>query len=71
MERDNEERTSFITKDGAYCYRAFSFSVKNVGAAYQWLMNEIFKDQIGKNVEVYIDSMIVKSKSFEKHIVDQ
>lgn len=41
---------------------------KNAGATYQRLMNKIFKDQIGRRVEVYVDDMIVKRKTFEQHL---
>ena len=37
---------------------------------YQWLGNKIFKEQIGRNMEVYVDDMLVKSKSTKNHIAD-
>ncbi|XP_021617952.1 uncharacterized protein LOC110618996 [Manihot esculenta] len=66
----DEEKTSFITEDGTYCYRAMPFGLKNAGATYQRLMNKIFKNQIGRNVEVYVDDMVVKSLTFQQHMVD-
>nr|KYP55843.1 Retrovirus-related Pol polyprotein from transposon opus [Cajanus cajan] len=42
----------------------------NAGATYQRLMNKIFKGQIGKNVEVYVDDMVVKSNDLHNHIAD-
>lgn len=68
MHKDDEENTSFITEDGTYYYRAMAFELKNVVATYQMLMNKVFKDQIDRNVEVYINDMIIKSKSFEEHV---
>lgn len=44
------------------------FELKNVGATYQRLMNKIFYDQIGGTLEVYVDDMIVKSKSFKEYV---
>ncbi|KAL0303247.1 UNVERIFIED_CONTAM: hypothetical protein Sradi_6192800 [Sesamum radiatum] len=38
------------------------FGLKNAGATYQRLVNNMFREQIGKNMEVYIDDMLVKSK---------
>ena len=70
MERSDEEKTSFITEDGTYCYRAMPFELRNAGATYQRLMNKIFKNQIGRNVEVYVDDMVVKSPNFQQHIAD-
>ncbi|XP_034218924.1 uncharacterized protein LOC117630291 [Prunus dulcis] len=37
------------------------FGMKNVGATYQMLVNKIFKKQIGKTIEVYVDDMLVKA----------
>ncbi|XP_021592040.1 uncharacterized protein LOC110599777 [Manihot esculenta] len=70
MDRLDEEKTSFITEDGTYCYRAMPFGLKNAGATYQRLMNKIFRGQIGRNVEVYIDDMMVKSQTFQQHVAD-
>lgn len=46
------------------------FGLKNAGATYQRLMNKIFKGQIGRNVEVYVDNMVLKSQTFQQHLVD-
>nr|KAJ0202993.1 hypothetical protein LSAT_V11C500271210 [Lactuca sativa] len=42
--------------------REMSFGLKNVGATFQRLMDKIFANQIGRNIEVYVDDMIVKSR---------
>ena len=47
-----------------------SFGLKNTGATYQRLMNSMFHDQIGRNVEVYVDDMLVKSKEEGNHLDD-
>ena len=46
------------------------FGLKNVGSTYQRMMTKMFKPQLGKNVEVYIDDMVVKSKLVSEHIGD-
>jgi hypothetical protein len=46
------------------------FSMKNAGATYQRLVNKMFRDQIGRNVEVYVDDMLVKSIQATNHIAD-
>jgi hypothetical protein len=46
------------------------FDLKNVGAIYQRLVNKMFQDQIGRNVEVYIDDMLVKSIQATRHVAD-
>jgi hypothetical protein len=47
-----------------------SFGLKNAGATYQRLVNKMFQDQIGRNVEVYVNDMLVKSKQATCHIAD-
>lgn len=37
------------------------FSLKNVGTTYQWLVNKIVKDQIGQNMKIYIDDMLIQN----------
>ncbi|XP_077251992.1 uncharacterized protein LOC143891256 [Tasmannia lanceolata] len=48
---------------GTYCYRVMPFGLKNAGATYQRLVNRLFKEQIGRNMEVYVDDMLVKSRA--------
>ena len=46
------------------------FGLKNAGATYQRLVNHMFRPQIGRNVEVYVDDMLVKSLDEGKHLDD-
>ena len=46
------------------------FGLKNVGEMYQRLMNKMFTNQIGRNVQVYVDDMLVKSQSEDEHLED-
>ena len=68
MYEPDEEHKSFITDQGLYCYKVMPFGLKNPGATYQRLVNEMFKDLIGKSMEVYVDNMLVKSKTIGDHI---
>lgn len=61
---------AFITDRGLYCYEVMPFRLKNTRAAYQRLVNEIFKNQIRRNVKVYVDDMLVKSLIAEQHLSD-
>uniref|UniRef100_A0A2N9F210 RNase H type-1 domain-containing protein n=1 Tax=Fagus sylvatica TaxID=28930 RepID=A0A2N9F210_FAGSY len=70
MEEEDQEKTAFITSRGLFCYKAMPFGLKNAGATYQRLVNKMFHDQIGRNVEVYVDDMLVKSKENEDHLTD-
>ena len=47
-----------------------SFGLKNVGATYQQIVTWMFRQQIGKIVEVYTDDMVVKSKKSREHMPD-
>uniref|UniRef100_A0A2N9I2V6 Reverse transcriptase domain-containing protein n=1 Tax=Fagus sylvatica TaxID=28930 RepID=A0A2N9I2V6_FAGSY len=68
LDESDQEKTSFITSRGLFCYKVMPFGLKNAGATYQRLMNRMFHDQIGRNVEVYIDDMLVKSKEEDGHL---
>uniref|UniRef100_A0A2N9HHU7 Reverse transcriptase domain-containing protein n=1 Tax=Fagus sylvatica TaxID=28930 RepID=A0A2N9HHU7_FAGSY len=70
MDESDQEKTSFITSRGLFCYKVMPFRLKNAGATYQRLMNRMFHDQIGRNVEVYVDDMLVKSKEEDGHLDD-
>nr|KYP46002.1 Retrovirus-related Pol polyprotein from transposon 17.6 [Cajanus cajan] len=66
----DEVHTSFITDHTNYCYRVMPFDLKNAGATYQRLMDKVFHQQIGQNMEVYIDDMVVKTTSATNHATD-
>lgn len=68
LDGKDQEKTYFITEDGLYSYKVMLFGLKNAGATYRRLLKRMFKDLIGKSVEVYVDDMIVKSISLEEHI---
>ena len=68
MHVPNQEHTSFITDRMLYCYKVMSFKLKNAEATYQRLVNMMFKEQISKTMEVYIDDMLVKSKIIANHV---
>ena len=70
MKKEDEEKTSFITHEGIYYYTVMPFRLKNFGAIYQRLMNHVLQDHIRKNVDVYVDGIIVKSQRAEQHVKD-
>ena len=70
MHEDDQEKTSFVTSQGLFCYKVMLFGLKNAGTTYQRLMNKMFAQQIGRNVQVYIDDMLVKSRREEDHLED-
>ena len=46
------------------------FGLKNVRSTYQRMMTRMFEPQLGKNIEIYIDDMVIKSKLESEHVND-
>ncbi|KAL0451876.1 UNVERIFIED_CONTAM: hypothetical protein Slati_1165700 [Sesamum latifolium] len=67
---EDRKKVSFITSEGTFCYVAMPFGLKNAGATYQRLVDKIYRPQIGRNVEVYVDNMLIKSKKAADHVKD-
>ena len=67
---EDQEKTIFVTPTGNYHYKVMSFGLKNAGSTYQRMMTRMFKPQLGKNIEIYIDNMVVKSKVVSEHLED-
>jgi hypothetical protein len=61
IKEEDQEKTAFITLFGAYCYTTMSFRLKNASATYQRAIQKCFKKQLNKNVEGYVDDMVVKT----------
>ncbi|GJS20815.1 reverse transcriptase domain-containing protein [Tanacetum coccineum] len=57
----DEEKTAFHTPHGVYCYTKMRFGLKNAGATYQRLVDKAFEKQVGRNLEVYVDDLVIKS----------
>ena len=70
MDEADQEKTSFVTSQSLFCYEVMPFGLKNTRATYQRLVNHMFCPQIGRNVEVYMDDMLVKSLDKGKHLDD-
>jgi hypothetical protein len=70
MYPEDQEKMAFITDMGVYCYTMMPFNLKNAGATYQRMMSQVFKEQIGRILEVYIDDMIVKTPEDKDSVAD-
>ncbi|KAJ3698137.1 hypothetical protein LUZ61_001842 [Rhynchospora tenuis] len=68
MHPEDEEKTSFLTEKGLYCYQVMPFGLKNAGAEYQRMVNKLFKEELGDIMEAYIDDMVIKSCSGQTHV---
>ena len=70
INEEDQEKTSFVTSQRLFCYKVMPFELKNTGATYQRLMNKMFTHQIGRNLQVYVDDMLVKSLRESDHLND-
>ncbi|GKB15438.1 hypothetical protein Tco_0849361 [Tanacetum coccineum] len=70
MTKKDEDKTAFHTEEGVLCYTNMPFGLKNAGATYQRLVDSTFKEQIGVNLEAYVDDMVNKSKTEQDIIKD-
>ncbi|RVW62379.1 Retrovirus-related Pol polyprotein from transposon 17.6 [Vitis vinifera] len=68
MAPEDMKKTAFITEWGTYCYRVMPFGLKNAGATYQRAATTLFHDMMHRDVEVYVDDMIVKSRGRADHL---
>ncbi|XP_071718936.1 uncharacterized protein [Rutidosis leptorrhynchoides] len=70
MALEDEDKTAFHTGKGIYCYIKMPFGLKNAGATYQRLIDKAFEGQICRNLEAYVDDLVIKSKMQESILVD-
>jgi Reverse transcriptase (RNA-dependent DNA polymerase) len=70
MHPDDEEKIVFVTDQGLFCYKVMPFGLRNAGATYQRMVNTVFTAQIRRNVEAYVDHILVKSMMEKGHIDD-
>ena len=65
---DNQEKTAFVTPIKNYHYKVIPFGLKNAWSTYQRMMTRMFESELGKNIEIYIDDTVVKSKMVSEHL---
>ncbi|GKA41002.1 reverse transcriptase domain-containing protein [Tanacetum coccineum] len=70
MAKEDEDKTTFITSQGVFCYSKIPFGLRNAGETYQRLVDKAFHKQIGRNLEVYVDDLVIKSLTEDKIIRD-
>ncbi|GJU62400.1 reverse transcriptase domain-containing protein [Tanacetum coccineum] len=68
--KKDEEKTAFITSQGIFCYTKMPFGLRNAGATYQHLVDKAFHKQIGRNLEVYVDDLVIKSRMEDEIVRD-
>ena len=70
MAEENKAKTTFTTCWGTYAYDVMPFGLNNASATYQRAMVTLFHDEMHKEIEVYVDDMIAKSRTARDHLVD-
>uniref|UniRef100_A0A2N9GLF3 Integrase catalytic domain-containing protein n=1 Tax=Fagus sylvatica TaxID=28930 RepID=A0A2N9GLF3_FAGSY len=68
MSTRDAEKTAFRTPIGNFYYTVMPFGLKNAGATYQRTMTAMFHDMMHKEIEDYVDDIVVKSKKREDHL---
>ncbi|GJR49156.1 reverse transcriptase domain-containing protein [Tanacetum coccineum] len=70
MAEGDEDKTIFFAGEGVFCYQKMPFGLKNAEATYQRLVDKVFHDQIRRNLEAYVNDMVLKSTSEEEILAD-
>jgi hypothetical protein len=70
LKEEDQIKTAFITPIGAYAYTTMSFGLKNAGATYQRAIQLCLAVQLHRNVEAYMDDMVIKTRSHDEFIPD-
>jgi hypothetical protein len=70
LKKEDKEKIAFITPYGVFCYQVKPFGLKNAGATYQRMMQNCLRSQIGRNIQVYIDDVVIITRKEESLISD-
>ncbi|GJV84456.1 reverse transcriptase domain-containing protein [Tanacetum coccineum] len=68
--KEDEEKIAFITSQGIFCYTKIPFSLRNTRATYQRLVDKAFHKQIGRNLKVYVDDLVIKIRMEDEIVKD-
>jgi hypothetical protein len=70
LKEEDQIKTAFITPFGAYAYTTISFGLKNAGATYQRTIQLCLAHQLHRNIEAYVDDVVIKTRSHDGFIPD-
>ena len=70
MHKADEEKTSFTTPFGTYCYVRMPEGFRNAGCTFNRMAKKVLGDQLGRNISAYVDDVVVRSTKKEDHIQD-
>ncbi|GBG80922.1 hypothetical protein CBR_g31478 [Chara braunii] len=64
----DQHKTTFKTRNGLYEFTVMPFGLTNAAATFQSLMDKVFRNQINRFVVVYLDDILIFSKSMEEYV---
>jgi hypothetical protein len=70
LRKEDEEKISFITPSGTFCYLIMPEGLHNAGPTFYRMTKAALKEQVGRNVLSYLDDIVVASKKKETYIFD-
>jgi len=70
MRKEDEEKTSFTTPFGTYCFVRMPEGLKNVGQTFSRMSAEVLAPQLRRNILSYVDDIVVISTHRENHVLD-
>ena len=70
MKREDEEKTSFTTSLGTYCFVRMPEGLKNAGQSFSRMSSKVMGPQLRRNVLAYVDDIVVTSAERKKHVAD-
>ena len=68
MNKADEEKTSFTTPFGTYCYVRMPEGLRNAGCTFNRMIKKVLRDQLDRNISAYVDDVVVRSRKREDHI---
>ena len=70
MGEEDKAKIASTTHWGTYTYNVMPFGLKNTDVTYHWAMVTLFHDMMHKEIEVYVDNMIAKSRTSRYHLTN-
>jgi hypothetical protein len=70
LKEEDQIKTAFITPFGTYAYKTMSFGLRNAEATHQRAIQMCFADQLHRNVEAYVDDVVIKTRNPDDLIAD-
>jgi hypothetical protein len=70
IEERRQRKNGLHHTDGVFYYQVMPFGLKNVGATYQQMMQNCLRSQIGCNIQVYIDDVVITTREEKSLISD-